>query len=125
MSNKDKLNIDTLCKEAHKNAKTKGFYEDIELIQSTYEINSNEYKMFLNNALATRLMLINCEVAEAVEGLRKNDMENFKEEIADIFIRLGDLCGSLNINIEEEIIKSIGREKFDMMKEIFSSSWFK
>ena len=24
-----------------------------------------------------------------------------------------------------EIIKSIGREKFDMMKEIFSSSWFK
>lgn len=27
-------------------------------------------------------------------------------------------------NIEEEIIKSIGREKFDMMKEIFSSSWF-
>ena len=28
-------------------------------------------------------------------------------------------------NIEEEIIKSIGREKFDMMKEIFRSSWFK
>ena len=28
-------------------------------------------------------------------------------------------------NIEEETIKSIGREKFDMMKEIFSSSWFK
>ena len=28
-------------------------------------------------------------------------------------------------NLEEEIIKSIGREKFDMMKEIFSSSWFK
>ena len=28
-------------------------------------------------------------------------------------------------NIEDEIIKSIGREKFDMMKEIFSSSWFK
>ena len=25
----------------------------------------------------------------------------------------------------DEIIKSIGREKFDMMKEIFSSSWFK
>ena len=25
----------------------------------------------------------------------------------------------------EEIIKSLGREKFDMMKEIFSSSWFK
>ena len=38
-------------------------------------------------------------------------MENFKEEIADIFIRLGDLCGSLNINIEEEIIKKMKKNK--------------
>ena len=80
------------------------------------DINVTEYKMFLNNALATRLMLINCEVAEAVEGLRKNDMENFKEEIADIFIRLGDLCGSLNINIEEEIIKKMKKNKERLYK---------
>ncbi len=105
------LNINKLCKEAHDNAKNKGFYEDIELIKSIYAVDSKEYKMFLNNALATRLMLINCEVAEAVEGLRKGDLENFREELADIFIRLGDLCGSLNINIEEEIIKKMKKNK--------------
>ena len=27
-------------------------------------------------------------------------------------------------DLENQIIKSIGKEKFDMMKEIFSSSWF-
>ena len=111
MSDKQNLNINTLCKEAHENAKNKGFYEDIELIKSTYGIDSKEYKIFLNNALATRLMLINCEVAEAVEGLRKDDLDNFKEELADIFIRLGDLCGSLNIDIEAEIIKKMKKNK--------------
>ncbi len=111
MADKDTLNINILCKEAHKNAKNKGFYEDIELIKRTFGEDSKEYKMLLNNALATRLMLINCEVAEAVEGLRKSDMENFKEELADIFIRLGDLCGSLGINIEEQIIKKMDKNK--------------
>lgn len=111
MSDKKKLSINTLCKEAHGNAKNKGFYEDIELIKKSFGLESKEYKMFLNNAIATRLMLINCEVAEAVEGLRKNDLDNFREELADIFIRLGDLCGSLNINIEEEIIKKMEKNK--------------
>lgn len=111
MADKKDLNINTLCKEAHKNAKNKGFYEDIKIIKKTFTVESKEYKMLLNNALATRLMLISCEVAEAVEGLRKNDIENFKEELADIFIRLGDLCGSLDINIEEEIIKKMEKNK--------------
>lgn len=31
MSNKDKLNIDTLCKEAHKNAKLKVFMKILNL----------------------------------------------------------------------------------------------
>ena len=111
MADKDKLSISDLCKGAHENAKNKGFYEDIELIKKNYGVESKEYKMLLNNALATRLMLINCEVAEAVEGLRKDDIENFMEELADIFIRLGDLCGSLGINIEDEIIKKMEKNK--------------
>ena len=35
-----------------------------------------------------------------------------------------DETSHIKRNLEEEIIKSIGREKFDMMKDIFSSSWF-
>ena len=53
------------------------------------------------------LMLIVTEIAEAMEAHRHQDQANFKEELADTFIRLLDLCGGLKIDIEEEIaIKS-------------------
>lgn len=49
------------------------------------------------------LMLIVTEIAEAMEAHRIEDDANFKEELADTFIRLLDLCGGLNIDIEAEI----------------------
>lgn len=49
------------------------------------------------------LMLIVTELAEAMEAHRHQDDANFKEELADTFIRLLDLCGGLNIDIEQEI----------------------
>ncbi len=49
------------------------------------------------------LMLIVTELAEAMEAHRHQDQANFKEELADTFIRLLDLCGGLKIDIEEEI----------------------
>ena len=49
------------------------------------------------------LMLIVTELAEAMEAHRHQDDDNFKEELADAFIRLLDLCGGLNIDIENEI----------------------
>ena len=51
------------------------------------------------------LMLIVTELSEAMEAHRLQDQDNFKEEIADSFIRLLDLCGGLGIDIEEEIEK--------------------
>jgi len=54
------------------------------------------------------LMLCVSELAEAMEGHRKNLMDDklpqykqFDVEIADTFIRLFDLCGGLNIPITE------------------------
>ena len=49
------------------------------------------------------LMLIVTELAEAMEAHRHQDDANFKEELADTFIRLLDLCGGLKIDIEQEI----------------------
>ena len=49
------------------------------------------------------LMLIVTELAEAMEAHRHQDQANFKEELADTFIRLLDLCGGLKIDIEDEI----------------------
>jgi NTP pyrophosphatase (non-canonical NTP hydrolase) len=56
-------------------------------------------------------MLIVTELAEAMEAHRKQDDANFKEELADTFIRLLDLCGGLNIDIEKEIYEKSMRNK--------------
>ena len=49
------------------------------------------------------LMLCVTELSEAMEAFRHGDTDNFNEEIADTFIRLFDLCGGLEIDIEEAI----------------------
>ena len=57
------------------------------------------------------LMLIVTELAEAMEAHRIKDEQNFKEELADSFIRLLDLCGGLKIDIEEEIYQKSIKNK--------------
>lgn len=57
------------------------------------------------------LMLIVTELAEAMEAYRKQDRASFREEIADTFIRLFDLCGGLGIDIEGEIDKKSQKNK--------------
>ena len=57
------------------------------------------------------LMLIVTELAEAMEAHRHQDDANFKEELADTFIRLLDLCGGLKIDIEEEIYQKSLKNK--------------
>jgi len=57
------------------------------------------------------LMLIVTELAEAMEAHRIKDDANFKEEIADSFIRLLDLCGGLGIDIEDEIYRKSTKNK--------------
>lgn len=78
--------LNELCDICHSVAKSKGFWDE--------ERNIGE-----------ALMLVVTEIAEAMEGHRHQDEANFKEELADAFIRLCDLCGGLGINIEEEIEK--------------------
>ena len=55
------------------------------------------------DALLGKLMLVATEVAEAAEAVRHEDWENYKEELADTFIRLLDICGSMDIDIKQEI----------------------
>lgn len=54
--------------------------------------------------IAGKLALLHSEVSEALEGYRNNDMDNFKEEVADIIIRTLDLLNNLDIN---DIVKTI------------------
>lgn len=86
------LTISEWCEFCHSIAKEKGFWDS--------ERNIGE-----------ALMLIVTELAEAMEGYRHEDHDNFREELADTFIRLFDLCGGLGVDIEEEIRKKCEKNK--------------
>ncbi len=89
--NKD-LTIKQWCELCHSIAKEKGFWDK--------ERNVGE-----------ALMLVVTELAEAMEGYRHKDDANFREELADTFIRLFDLCGGMGIDIEAEIAKKAEKNK--------------
>ena len=67
-----------------------------------------------HEAVLAKLMLVVTEIGEAAEAVRHHDDANFNEEIADTFIRLLDLTGTMGIDIEAEIAKKMaineGRE---------------
>ena len=105
------MTITELVERSHANAVDKGFYGD----DGKQERNVGEL-----------LMLIVSELGEALEAHRKDKFsdllalqscgfnnksiaferfvkDGFEDEIADTFIRLADMCGYLNIDIEAYI----------------------
>ena len=96
------MEINDLIAKAYLNANEKGFWSDLDC-ESLEEVKTQDEL----NAIGNRLMMIVGEVGEAQEGLRHNDKANFKEELADVAIRLADLCGGLDIDLEDEIIKKM------------------
>ncbi len=88
----DKLSINDMCEYCHSIAKSKGFWDE-------------------KRNIGEALMLVVTELAEGMEAHRKQDNDNFREELADTFIRLFDLCGGLGIDIETEIMKKCEKNK--------------
>ena len=110
------MTIKELVEKAHENARKHGFWEDWDSIcwedgLPKREDSTLDMKELFNNAIATRLMLIVSELGEALEGLRYSDMANFKEELADVAIRLADLCGGLGIDLESEVKKKMKKNR--------------
>lgn len=54
-----------------------------------------------------KLALITSEIGEAVEAARVGSWGDFAEELADICIRVFDLAGALDIDIQTEIISKM------------------
>ena len=80
------MNIKVIAEEIHENAKEKGWWET--------ERNIPEL-----------LCLVHSEVSGALEAYRVNDMKEFGKELADVVIRVFDICEGFDINIEKEIIE--------------------
>lgn len=79
----ESMTLNEMRDRAYANAVNKGFHDSE-----------------VTRLVPVKLALVHTEVSEAIEADRKGDDENFGEEIADIFIRLGDLCGMKGIDIE-------------------------
>jgi NTP pyrophosphatase (non-canonical NTP hydrolase) len=86
------MKINQLIKEAHETAKSKGWWDE-------------------QKETGTLLALIHSEVSEALEADRKGDQENFEEELADVCIRIFDLCGAKGIDLEKAIASKMERNK--------------
>jgi NTP pyrophosphatase (non-canonical NTP hydrolase) len=57
------------------------------------------------------LALVHEEVSEAVTAYRKNDKENFAEELADVFIRTLDIASGLGVDLDAEVAKKLEKNK--------------
>lgn len=87
--------ISGLCFRAYKTAHEKGFHEHTPVFgKSTGD----------TRHILSWLMLITTELAEAAEAARKNNRENFEEELADVAIRLFDMCYVLGVDLESSIM---------------------
>ena len=84
--------INQLCNEAYETAKSKGWHDE-------------------PRETGTLLALIHSEVSEALEADRKGNTDNFAEELADVCIRVFDLCGSREIDLESAISKKMEYNK--------------
>jgi NTP pyrophosphatase (non-canonical NTP hydrolase) len=86
--------INELVQEIHKNAVQKGFWEH-------------------SQNLGEKLMLVVTEVAEAMEELREPefDKEKFGFELADIVIRVCDIAGFTDVDLETLIVEKIKKNK--------------
>lgn len=57
------------------------------------------------------LALIHSEASEALEAFRKNDKENFAEELADVIIRVLDCSAGLGIDIDSTVRAKLEKNK--------------
>jgi hypothetical protein len=86
-------------------ARKKANWDLKELIEKSQQIaNSKGFKADWGNA-PTYLMLVVTELSEAMQQWRDDHKDEFKEEIADAFIRLFHLVGDLGL--KKEIMRSI------------------
>ena len=83
------MSIQDLCQEAYETAKSKGWHDQ-------------------PREMGTILCLIHGEVSEAMEADRRQEgWDRVTEELADVCIRIFDLCGSLNLNLEKAIVEKM------------------
>jgi len=103
------MDLKQICIEAHKNSVEKGFWP---LKPSCMSMPDGNCASALDQAvIAQKLALIHSEVSEALEELRKGNLQAIGGELADVVIRIGDLCGALKLDLDTEVQTKMERNK--------------
>ena len=105
------MKISELQERAHKNAANKGFWDMERGILGKMhhygDFTTKEIIAVYDAFCCQRLMLMVSELGEAIEALRKDNFDGYKEELADTVIRILDECGGSKINLEAEILRKM------------------
>ena len=83
--------LNDLSRVAHDTAALKGFHEKTPV----FGVPGEDARHILS-----WLALIHTEVSEAAEEVRKGTVEGFTEELADVLIRVFDVCGALKLDLD-------------------------
>lgn len=97
--------------QAYNNAIQHGFYDEEKAAFNIVREDSKLAKRLEIDMLLARLGLIASEVGEAVRAVQHDDMNNLQEELADICIRIFDLCGWQNFDLGTAIQKKMEQNK--------------
>ena len=102
--------LNLFCSKVNAVVRDKGFWHSMHQSQTIIdEVLHWDIKDAVKEAFITqKIALIMSECGEAIEAMRKQNYglekkDSFEDELADVFIRLSDLCGELNIDIEKQI----------------------
>ncbi len=111
------LNLTQLSQHVHQNNKAKGFYDKINAIESkicretnsdVWHLTQEDFDFVKETFIIKQMGLIDGEIGEAMEAVRKNDAMDDKLphrkgshcELADALIRILDLSGYLGIDLQ-------------------------
>ena len=102
------MKIKEYVEDCHQNAINKGFYDSTERALLAVEGDIDLSYEVYHAEIAKRLMLITGEIGEACEADRKGkygleQKDTFEDELADAVIRIFDLCGWMEIDLEKQI----------------------
>lgn len=105
--------VPKIVEAAHANSMAKGFWDDQKLAVHSTRLDQG----LVQRTIPEKLALIHSEVSEALEDYRDGAMVTtvdekgkpvgFPSELADIVIRVCDLAGALEIDLDAEIARKM------------------